>query len=391
MSALYLVKSAIAIYIPSCPPHRPPPGKLSGVDALEIAACVGGGLIVASVVASSVTVVILPRGVRSRIGRVVFLLLRVLFKLRIRSSTSYAVRDRTLAFYGPVALLVLLGTWLIGLVIGYTAMLWGAGVHPLRAAFTMSGSSILTLGFAVPHTLPQTLLVFTEAAFGLGEVALLITFLPNVYSDFHRREREVAKLRTDAGSPPEGVVILTRLHALERLDARTQVWLRWIDWFVDVEDSHTAFPVVAFFRSPVPDLSWVTAAGAVLDGASLAASCLDAPRDFEAELCIRAGYLCLRRICDLYRLPYDPDPRSDDPIAVEREEFDEVWARMARAEMPLRADREQAWRDFAGWRVNYDEAVIRLANLTEAPMAPWSSDRGLVSGRRVTIGERIRR
>ncbi len=43
--------------------------------------------------------------------------------------------------------------------------------------------------------------------------------------------------------------------------------------------------------------------------------------------------------------------------------------------MPLKADREQAWRDFAGWRVNYDAVLVALAVLTAAPEAPWSSDR----------------
>jgi hypothetical protein len=93
----------------------------------------------------------------------------------------------------------------------------------------------------------------------------------------------------------------------------------------------------------------------------------------------------------LVNLPFDPDPAATDPIAVTREEFDDVWERMAEAGLPLRRDRDQAWRDFAGWRVNYDEPLIRLANLTEAPMAPWSSDRGLVGSRRLTFTERIRR
>ena len=351
----------------------------------------GAGLfVVASVLASSVVTIVLPRGVRSRIGRTVFVSMRLLFKLRVRSSTSYETRDRVLALYGPLSLLVLLGSWVFGLLAGYTALLWAVGVHPLRAAFTMSGGSLTTLGLRTPVTLPQISLAISEAAFGLGELALLITFLPNIYSDYHRREREVTKLRTEAGSPPEGATILIRLHRLERLDARTEVWVRWIDWFVDVEDSHTAFPAVALFRSPTPEFSWITAAGAVLDGAALAAACLDAPRDYEAELCIRTGYLCLRRIAALFRLPHDVDPAPDDPIAVTRGEFDEVWQRMADAGIGLKP-REQAWCDFAGWRVNYDEALIRLATLAEAPPAPWSSDRGLVDGHPQTFIERIRR
>jgi hypothetical protein len=273
---------------------------------------------------------------------------------------------------------------------GYTAMFWGVGVHPLRHAFTISGGSLTTLGLLTPRSMPQIVLAITEAVFGLGELALLITFLPSIYGDFHRRERNVAKLRTEAGLPPEGVKILIRLHQLERLDARTEIWVRWSDWFVDVEDSHSASPVLALFRSVQPEFSWVTASGAVLDGASLAASCLEAPRDYEAELCIRTGYLCLRSIAAIYNLPFDPDPAPTDPISIDRSEFDEVWDRMAAAGLPLR-ERDRAWRDFAGWRVNYDEALVRLANLAEAPPAPWSSDRGLVVGRPLTLLERIRR
>jgi hypothetical protein len=361
------------------------------MPVLHVVAFVAGLATAVGVVSSSVSLVILPRGVRTRLGRIVFLILRLLFKLRIRASTSFEVRDRILAFYGPLAIVALLITWIGGLLIGFTGMFWGVGVDPVRAAFTMSGSSLLTLGFAVPRTMPQSGLAFLEAGIGLAELALLIAFLPNVYADFHRREREVTKLRTEAGSPPEGLVILTRLHALERLDARTGVWIRWIDWFVDVEDTHTSFPALAYFRSPTPEQSWVTAAGAVLDGAAIAASCLEAGRDFEAELCMRAGYLCLRRVAQQFRLPFDDDPAPTDPIAISRSEFDEACHRLRTAGVPLRADADQAWRDFAGWRVNYDEPLIRLANLTEAPIAPWSSDRGLVTGRRLTLIERIRR
>lgn len=347
-------------------------------------------LVTLATVASSVRTVIVPRGVSARLTRAVFVAVRIAFRLRIRRSTSFAVRDRVLAFYAPLALLTLLGTWILTILAAYTVMFWALGVHPLSAAFTMSGSSIFTLGFAVPRALAQTAFAFSESALGLAELALLITFLPNIYSDFHRRELEVTKLRVEAGDPPQGITILLRLHALERLDARTAIWVRWIDWFVDVEDTHTAFPVLSFFRAGVPELSWITAAGAVLDGAALSASCLDLPRDLEAELCIRGGYLCLRRIADLLQLPYDPDPAATDPIAVGRDEFYEAWERMRAAGLPLRSDREQAWRDFAGWRVNYDEPLLRLANVTEAPPAPWTSDRGMVGDRRPTFIERIR-
>jgi hypothetical protein len=63
---------------------------------------------------------------------------------------------------------------------------------------------------------------------------------------------------------------------------------------------------------------------------------------------------------------------------VERHEFDAVLDQLASAGLPIKADREQAWRDFAGWRVNYDSVLLDLAGLTMAPKAPWSGDRATV-------------
>jgi hypothetical protein len=45
------------------------------------------------------------------------------------------------------------------------------------------------------------------------------------------------------------------------------------------------------------------------------------------------------------------------------------------AGLPLKADLDQAWRDYAGWRVNYDKPLLALCALAAAPPAPWSSDR----------------
>jgi hypothetical protein len=359
-------------------------------SAIDVVVFAAGLAITVAVMGSAMKTVILPRGVSVRIARFVFVGLRLLFKLIIRRSTSYERRDRLLAPYAPFGLMVELGVWLLGTLVGFTAMFWAVGVQPVRRAFTMSCSSIVTLGFSAPRDLPTTVLAFSEAALGLLLVALLITFLPTIYNAFLAREGWVARLEARAGSPPTGVAMLVRFFAIGDLDYRRQVWTESQLWFVAVEQTHTMFPALPFFRSPQADQSWVTAAGAVLDGASLTLSCLDLPRDAEAQLTIRAGYLALRRIATLFRLPFDPDPSPDDPIAVLRSEFEEAYDRMAAAGLPMLTDRDQCWRDFAGWRVNYDTVLIRLATLTEAPVAPWSSDRGLRSDHPLTFTERIR-
>jgi hypothetical protein len=122
----------------------------------------------------------------------------------------------------------------------------------------------------------------------------------------------------------------------------------------------------------------VTAAGAVLDAASLTASTLDIPRDVQADLSIRAGYLALREIASFFRIPFNPDPQPGGPISIGRGEYDAVCDHLAELGLPIKLDRDQAWRDFVGWRVNYDAVLLGLARLTLAPYAPWSSDRSAI-------------
>ena len=331
---------------------------------------------VAAVALSAITTVVVPRGVPVRLTRIVFRSVRRPFEFRSRIAKTYAERDRALALYAPVTLILLPVVWLALTLLGFSLMFWGLGVRPLRAAFVTSGSSMLTLGFAPVPDLPTTVLAFADATLGLILLALLITFLPSMYGAFSRREHGVAMVTIQAGSPPSPFEMLTRFNTIRGLEKlEEEVWRPWLDWFVDVEESHTSFAGLPFFRSPQPDRSWITAAGVVLDSAALYASTVDAPRSPTAELCIRAGYICLRRIADFYGIPYEPDPSPTDPISIAREEYDALYDRLAAAGVPLRSDRDRAWQDFAGWRVNYDTVLVIMAGFVMAPYAPWVSDR----------------
>jgi len=342
--------------------------------ALRIAVALLGATVVVATVASAVRTVVIPRGVPVQLTRFVFLTMRRLFRLRARPSKPYERRDEIMALYAPVSLLALLLTWLVLVLAGYTAIYWALG-RPVLDAFVLSGSSALTLGFETPATLAQSVLVFTQAGIGLLLLALLITYMPSIYQVFSRREALVAGLEVRAGSPPTGVEMLQRSWRVDHLEGLHEVWERWEDWFLDVQETHTSFPAVVFFRSPLPDHSWVTASGAVLDGASLLLSAVERPPDPRAAYCIRSGYLALRRVASFFRIPFDPDPAPDDPISIARVEFDEACAALREQGLPLKRDRDQAWRDFQGWRVNYDRVLVSLAGLTMAPMTPWSSDR----------------
>ncbi|MDQ2825975.1 MAG: hypothetical protein M3Y04_03240 [Actinomycetota bacterium] len=357
--------------------------------ALRIVVFVAGAGAVTGTVGSAVRTVVLPRGIPAKLGAAVFLSVRALFRVRLRRTSTYERRDSVMAGYAPTALLSLVTVWLTITLLGYTAMFWAIGVRPLRAAFTASGSSLTTLGFSQPHDLPAVILAFTEAGLGLTLLAMLITYLPSLYQAFSRREVAVTLLEVRADSPPFGAAMLERYARIGWLGGLPAIWDQWENWFVEVEESHTSFAALVYFRSPQPDHSWITAAGAVLDAAALASSTLR-EHDPNADLCVRTGYVALRRIADYFAVPYDPDPEPGDPISVTREEYDEVYDRLAAAGLDLKADRDQAWRDFAGWRVNYDVVLITLCALVMAPYAQWSSDRS-VAPFRVRVMRRPRR
>ena len=108
-------------------------------------------------------------------------------------------------------------------------------------------------------------------------------------------------------------------------------------------------------------------AGRCYPGASLLASTVDRPRSPDAELCIRAGYVALRRIAGFFDIRHNPDPHwPEESTSIDRREFDHVCQELAEAGVPLKADLAQARRDFAGWRVNHDRVLLALAALTMA-------------------------
>ena len=334
-----------------------------------------GALIVFFTFISALRTFVLPRSAPDPISRAVFLTMRRIFDLRSKRARSYEVVDRIMELYTPVSLVALLVTWLILIQFGYMGMFWALGVQSWYDSFKISGSSLFTLGFALSDNLPTTILTFSEAIIGLILIALLISYLPTMYAAFSRREAAVTMLEVRAGSPPSAVELIKRFHRLGRFDHLHDLWEQWEAWFVDLEESHTSLAALAFYRSPQPHRSWVTAAGAVLDSASLILAAVDIPHDAQADLAIRAGYLALRYIAAFFRIPFTPYPAPTDPISVTREEFDQAYADLASAGVPLKPDKDKAWRDFVGWRVNYDTVLLALARLTLAPSAPWSSDR----------------
>jgi hypothetical protein len=359
---------------------------------LRIVAIVGGSIAALATAMSAIKAFVVPRPLSPIISRVVFVVMSRVIELFIPRNATYEKRDDVLAKQAPVSLLVLPLVWLIILIASFTAIQWGVGVE-LREAFLISGSSMFTLGVRFADTLPSAFASFTQAAIGLLFTALVISYLPSIYGGYGRRETLVGLLEHRAGTPPSPTEVLVRYSRIGLLNELPEdLFTRWEEWFVDIEESHTSIASLVFFRSPYAHRSWVTSAGCVLDTAAIFWSVVDVPRSGRTALLLRSGFMSLHRIADYFRIPYPVDPTAEtDEISVSRREFDLMCVELQAAGVPLKVDRDRAWIDFKGWRVNYDAALIGLAAMTQAPPARWSSDRDNLPNYRPRIFRRSAR
>jgi hypothetical protein len=342
---------------------------------MAILAILSGIFIVTYTFISATRTFVLPRSARVRLTNFVFRSVRKVLGKILKFLPTYEQRDALMAMYAPLSLLFMVPTWLFFTSIGYMLVFWGMGIRPMTDAFVLSGSSILTLGFKTADTLPQTIVAFSEATVGLILVAMLISYLPTMYSAFSTREKAVALLEVRAGSPPTAPELVWRLHGLADGVDLAAFWEKWEEWFTEIDETHTSLAMLVFFRSPQPHQSWVVAAAAVLDAASMYQAVVERPYTVHPSLVIRAGIVALRHIADFFRVVYNPNPHfPDDPISISRAEFEAACDRLESQGVKINPDRNSAWVNFAGWRVNYDSVLVGLARLTMAPETPWLSE-----------------
>ena len=120
----------------------------------------------------------------------------------------------------------------------------------------------------------------------------------------------------------------------------------------------------------------MTALLAVLDSAALMLSLNPSTAPVvPARLCLRAGFTCFQDVARAmgYSVPANPDPELG--IGITYEQFLEAINRLEEVDFPIERNPEDAWPDFVGWRVNYEQAAFAIARAVDAVPALWSGPR----------------
>ncbi|MBU6515681.1 MAG: hypothetical protein KGI65_04145 [Acidobacteriota bacterium] len=335
-----------------------------------------GLLIVLITIAGTLFVLVLPRqpfGIE-RLTLLVNRTVRLIFIGLSRLASSYERKDALLAPTAPVALLGQILVWAASLILGFGIMLMPT-THSWWLGLEQSTTALFTVGAIHEGGRANTGIDIWAGATWVIVVALQIAYLPTLYGAFSRREALVAMLESRAGAPAWGPELLARHQLVGITDTLADLYKDWELWSADVAESHSTYPILLLFRSPEPWLSWLVGLLAVLDAAALQLALSPSTAPSQARLCLRMGFTLTNRIATTLGWEVNFDPRPDEPIQLSYEEFAQAVALLERSGFPVERSAEEAWPDFHGWRVNYEESMYHLTDRLIAPPAKWSGGR----------------
>ena len=302
---------------------------------MHIAAVLFGCVFLAGVLLDAFQTIILPRRPvgRLRLTRLFFLATWGPWVGLTGLVPARRVREQLYSVYGPLSLLLLFGLWAFLLIVAYALLYFGLHtpftdpMHPvtalqqLRTCLYASGSTLFTLGLGdvVPATRIARLFVVIEAGTGLGFVALVIGYLPVLYTAFSTREISVALLDARAGSPPTAAELLLRHNFSGGHHALTQLLAEWERWCAGMLETHISYPILCYYRSQHDNQSWLAALTAILDTCSLLITTVDGPNTRQAQLTFAVGRHVLVDLGHVFRQePYEERIRRPRPRACRR-------------------------------------------------------------------------
>jgi hypothetical protein len=342
------------------------------------AAFIAGVMIFLIVVWDAFEAIILPRRVtrKFRLTRIFFKYTWKVWKLFTRLVNSKKESEALLGFYGPLSLLVLVGVWAVGLVLGFGLMQYGAGSAVVitggQPGFTtdiyLSGTTFFTLGLGdvVPHSGLSRALVVTEAGFGFGFLAAVIGYLPFIYGSFSRREVNISLLDSRAGTPPTAGELLRR-HSYEHgQEALAELFKDWELWSAELMESHLSYPVLAFFRSQHDNQSWIASLTAILDACALVMVGIEGACEKQAELTFA---IARHAVVDLSQV-FGTAPAKLPQDRLPPESLRHIRDILATNGMKLR-DGAEADQKLIKLRGMYEPYVFALAAYLRQSLPPW--------------------
>ncbi|HWW77573.1 MAG TPA: potassium channel family protein [Pyrinomonadaceae bacterium] len=348
---------------------------------MQAVAVIVGAIVVLVILWDTFETIVLPRRVsrRLRLTRIFYVGTWAPMAALARRVPAGKKRDRYLAFYGPLSLILLLFVWAVGLLFAFGLVQWGVGsvLHTPEgdqgfwAHVYMSGVIIFTLGFGdvVPLDATGRVLAVVEAGTGFGFLAAVIGYLPVLYQSFSRREVSISMLDARAGTPPTAAELLRRHAEAGSLGAVGKVLEDWEHWAADLMESHLSYPVLCYYRSQHDNQSWLASLVCVLDTCALVMVGVDGAHEWQARLTFAIARHALVDISQIF---------NTRPVTFERERMPDedlttLRAALKRWGLNLREGKD-ADKRLRALRRMYEPYANGLSCHLLLPLPPWLPD-----------------
>ncbi len=354
-----------------------------------------GVLLIAVIIWDAFEAIVLPRRVarRLRMARLFYRATWRTWSAMVQHVFSRKQRETCLSFYGPLSLILLLTVWAAGMILGF-AMLQAAIGSALNTApgpptfgtdLYMSGTTFFTLGIGdvTPRTTLAQALTVIEAGTGFGFLALVIGYLPVLYTAFSRREVSTVLLDARAGSPPCAAELLRRsaqgLH--EGLD---ELLHDWEHWAAELLESHISYPVLCYYRSQHSNQSWLAALTTILDTTALILTGIDGIPSRQAQLTFAIARHACADLAQIFNTP----PRALGAARLPSSELTRLREVLATAGVRLN-DGPEAEQRLGELRRIYEPYANALAEYLRMALPPWLPAAGSFDSWQTSAWERI--
>jgi hypothetical protein len=344
------------------------------VIAAQIVAVIGGVLIVIVAVTDAVGALLVTqaRPARWRPSRILYAYTWRPWRAMAARFGDGAAGERALALYGPMTLVALLVVWLALLMAGWSLVYLGVsalsdvGPRDYADLVYFSGTSLFagTLGVVAPSAIVRWLSLI-ETLTGLGTLALLVAYLPSLYGAYNRREARLLSLDDGAGRRITPLALVTMNAPDGDLGRLCDFFAGWELWTAELIENNTAYPALMYFRSRHAGLSWLTALGLVLDGATLACAAIPGAEQREPNTMFQRGRHALNEFAA--RLHAEPAPDREPPS---RERLRVAYSRLVATTIPAR-DFEYTWRRLQSLRLEYAPNLEGLIEFLRVPRDLW--------------------
>ncbi len=294
---------------------------------------------------------------------------------------STSRQQNFLGYFGPLSLIVLLGFWAAGLILGFALVQYGAGAHeqlnnePITFARILyhSGETFFTLGYGdiLPTSGLSRALSVLESGMGFAFLGIVIGYIPVVYSAFSRREQQISLLDARAGSPPSAAELLVRLAGRTEDAGMDQTVLDevlrdWERWSAELLESQISYPVLTFFRSQHSNQSWLSALTTMLDVTSLVLTGIEGVHPGQAKVTFAMARHAAVDLAQVVNAQFD----AAAPERLPEEEFEGLRTKLAAAGLRLRND-PAARSKLARLRSMYEPYVHATGRNLFLKLPPW--------------------